>query len=385
MHRSRSFPVGTTCTATTVLPAGTSCTVRVRFAPTARGAVTATVAISSNAAPLNVPITGQGVAPLASAAPAALTFGQQNLNTNATRTATLSNTGDASLTIASVVVTGAGFTRTGGTCGTSLAALGSCTIIVRFRPTVAGVSLGTLTINDDALNGSPQTVSLSGEGVVQLPVASVSTTALAFGNVQVASTSNLDVTLSNIGTGTTAMTINSIAVTGPGFSRAALSVALGGCGSSLASGASCVIRVRFAPTVGGATTGNLVITDNSNNVAGSTQTVALSGAGTITANNDTNSVVAPTGALPANVTFSVRANDAPPNTGTVTVGSSTFTNGGATAAVSVTGTNQVVWTLSTSAPTAAARQAARRGTYTVSYTLTSGTATSTATYTLTIT
>ena len=382
---------GTTCTATTVLLTGTSCTVRVQFAPTARAAVTATIAISSNAAPLNVPVTGQGVAPLASVSPLALTFGKQNLNTNGTQTATLSNTGDAPLTITSVVVAGAGFTRLGGSCDTTLAApvlpalATTCTITVRFRPTVAGVSLGALTITDNAFNGSPQTVSLSGEGVVQLPVASVSTTALAFGNVQVASTSSLDVTLSNIGTGTTAMSITGIAVTGPGFSRAALSVALGGCGSSLASGASCVIRVRFAPTVGGAATGNLVITDNSNNVAGSTQTVALSGAGTIVANNDTNTVVAPTGTLPANVTFSVRANDGPPNTGTVTVDSSTFTNGGATAAVSVTGTNQVVWTLSTSATTAASRAAARRGTYTVTYTLTSGTATSTATYTLTIT
>ena len=244
---------------------------------------------------------------------------------------------------------------------------------------------GAVTITDNAFNGSPQTVSLSGEGVVQLPVASVSTTALAFGNVQVASNTTQDVTLSNTGTGTIGMSITGIAVTGPGFSRAALSVALGGCGSSLAAGASCVIRVRFAPTVGGDATGNLVITDNSNNVAGSTQTVALSGAGTITANNDATSVVAPTGTLPANVTFNVRANDAPPNTGTVTISSSTFTNGGATAVVSVTGTNQVVWTLSTPATTAALRAAARRGTYTVTYTLTSGTVTSTASYTLTVT
>ena len=69
----------------------------------------------------------------------------------------------------------------------------------------------------------------------------------------------------------------------------------------------------------------------------------------------------------------------------MTINSSTFTNGGATATVSVNANNQVVWTTSTAATTNALRATARRGTYTVNYTLTSGTATSTATYTLTMT
>ena len=84
---------------------------------------------------------------------------------------------------------------------------------------------GTLTITDDAANGSPQVVNLSGEGVVQLPIATVTPASIAFGNQQVGvSSASQDVTLSNTGTGTIAMNITNItvvAVTGTGFARVA--------------------------------------------------------------------------------------------------------------------------------------------------------------------
>jgi hypothetical protein len=51
---------------------------------------------------------------------------------------------------------------------------------------------------------------------------------------------------------------------------------LNACGSSLAAGSSCAIGVFFDPTVGGARTGTLTITDNA---AGSPQTVTLTGSG----------------------------------------------------------------------------------------------------------
>jgi hypothetical protein len=48
------------------------------------------------------------------------------------------------------------------------------------------------------------------------------------------------------------------------------------CGSTLAAGKSCVIKVTFTPTQVGARTGNISITDNA---PGSPQTVPLSGTG----------------------------------------------------------------------------------------------------------
>jgi hypothetical protein len=49
------------------------------------------------------------------------------------------------------------------TCGARLAALGTCTISITFKPTAAGKLSGSLTLNDDATN-SPQLVKLSGKG-----------------------------------------------------------------------------------------------------------------------------------------------------------------------------------------------------------------------------
>src|SRR4029079_18406404 len=125
------------------------------------------------------------------------------------------------------------------------------------------------------------------------------------------------------------------------------------------------------------------ITDNSNNVAGSVQNVPLTGNGSIVANNDATSVLAP-GTIGAVSTptagFNVRGNDAPANAGIVTITSSSFTNGGATAVASVNANNAVVWTTTGVGATAPARAVSRRGTYTVVYTLTNGTETATATY-----
>ena len=78
------------------------------------------------------------------------------------------------------------------------------------------------------------------------------------------------VTLSN--TGNAALTISSIA-TSANFGQT------NNCGGSVAASGSCTINVTFSPTATGPLTGTLTITDNSNGVAGSTQSVALSGTG----------------------------------------------------------------------------------------------------------
>jgi hypothetical protein len=262
---------------------------------------------------------------------------------------------------------------------------------MRFRPTTAGGKSATLTINYLNNSGLLATVlNLSGTGVVQAPQLGVAAGPLVFGNLQVNSTALQTVAVTNTGTGTVAMPIT-VAVTGTGFNRATLAqgAALPNCGANLASGATCNVTVRFAPTAatgGGALTGNLAITG-----AGVTVNKPLSGTGTITAVADSNTGTASTAILTQNINFNVRANDAPANVGAVTINSSSFTNGngtvsGAAATAVVLANNQVQWQLTppATATTGALRQASKRGTYTVNYTLTSGAATSTATYTLTV-
>jgi hypothetical protein len=72
--------------------------------------------------------------------------------------------------------------------------------------------------------------------------------------------------------GTSAITIS-------GITASANFAETNNCGATLAAGASCLINVTFTPMAPGALPGTLTITDNSQGVAGSTQTVALSGIG----------------------------------------------------------------------------------------------------------
>jgi len=99
----------------------------------------------------------------ATVSPSSLTFNSQTTQTtSAPQTVTLTNSGNASLTISGVTASG-DFTQTN-TCGTSVAAGANCMIAVTFTPTAAGQRNGTLSIADNA-TGSPQTVGLSGTGV----------------------------------------------------------------------------------------------------------------------------------------------------------------------------------------------------------------------------
>jgi len=102
-------------------------------------------------------------APAVSLSPTSLTFSSQNVSTtSAAQTVTLSNTGNASLSISSIATTG-DFAQTSA-CGTSLAAGANCQISVTFKPTTNGQRTGSLSVNDNA-SGSPQSVSLTGSGV----------------------------------------------------------------------------------------------------------------------------------------------------------------------------------------------------------------------------
>jgi hypothetical protein len=105
--------------------------------------------------------------PIASLSPTSLAFGSQPIDeTSAAQTATLSNTGNAALSISTPALTGTNasdFAQTN-TCGSSLATGASCTIEVTFTPSVAAAETATLSITDNA-SGSPQTVNLTGTGI----------------------------------------------------------------------------------------------------------------------------------------------------------------------------------------------------------------------------
>ncbi|HEV2352469.1 MAG TPA: SBBP repeat-containing protein, partial [Terriglobia bacterium] len=254
-----------------------------------------------------------------------LTFGAQNDNTtSAPQTETVTNTGTANLSISTVTLGGANagdFATSADTCtGATVTPARTCTVGVTFTPSAAGIRSASLIFTDNAAN-SPQSAGLMGTGVSAIPLAGVSPASLAFGNQNLSTTSaSQPVTLSNTGTGT--LTITSFA-TSANFGET------NNCGGKVAASASCTINVTFSPTAVSLVTGTLVITENSNGVAGSTQTVTLSGTGTAPVAN----LSAPSlsfGNQPL-TTSSAAQTETVTNTGTANLSISTVTVGGTNA------------------------------------------------------
>ena len=110
--------------------------------------------------------SGTQTAPQASLSPSTLTFSSQNLGTtSASKTLTLSNTGNAALTVSSITAAG-DFAQTN-TCGSPVAAGSSCTILVTFTPSVVGARVGSVSVATNA-TGSPESASLSGSGLASI-------------------------------------------------------------------------------------------------------------------------------------------------------------------------------------------------------------------------
>jgi len=262
---SGDFSQTNTCSSS--VAANSACTISVTFKPTTTGTRSGTVTITDNVNPgiQTASLSGTGAVPGASVSPTSLTFASQAEGSSSSpQNVTLTNTGNATLTISSITISG-DFSQTN-TCGSSVGANSSCTISVTFKPTTTGTRSGTVTITDNA-SPSTQTVGLTGTGALP-PAVSLNPTSLTFPSEGVGvSSSAQSVTLKNTGKGT--LTISSIATSGD-FSQTNT------CGSSVAANANCTIKITFKPTATGTRTGTVTITDNA---SPPTQTVSLSGTG----------------------------------------------------------------------------------------------------------
>ena len=208
--------------------------------------------------------------------PAGLIFPNTDLlTTSPAQTVTLTNGGNAALTITSIAITGANnadFAQTN-TCGASVPALGTCTISVTFAPTSATPPTRTaqVTITDSG-TGSPQVVDLTGTAGTA-PIVSLSPSTLAFSAQQAVGVTSSPLTLTVTNTGTAALTFTSVAVTGD------FAVASNNCTAGLQAttpNSNCTITVTFTPTMAGSSVGSLTLTDNAPN---SPQIILLTGTG----------------------------------------------------------------------------------------------------------
>ncbi len=218
------FPLSINSLETVTLP--------IRFTPKLRQQYTGTLIVRTNDAArptLTLNMSGRGLAPVIAANPTTQNFGNADVNQRIERLITLSNTGDATLTITdmtadkpdifgvewiSAVVAGkspqinlTGLQDLSGFAQPDSIAPGQTKQIrVSFRPQAATAYTGQLTIRSDAFNAAAYTIGLSGIGVS--PEIQLSASVATFGDVRVMQNSVRNFSIFNLGNGS--LTISAI-------------------------------------------------------------------------------------------------------------------------------------------------------------------------------
>ena len=151
------------------LAASASCSLYIAFKPASAAALSGTVSVTDNAtgSPQKVTLTGTGTtAPSVKLSVTSIAFATQaHGTTSAAKAVTLTNSGKATLDLASITLTGTNPTdfEALDTCGATLAPAATCTVYVAFKPAAVASFKATLTIADNG-SASPQSVALTGTG-----------------------------------------------------------------------------------------------------------------------------------------------------------------------------------------------------------------------------
>ena len=224
---------------------------------------------SASAAQIAVTATDITPQPQLVASTASLDAGSATVGTKTTSSITLSNAGNADLTISMITVAGTPFTVSGIATPAVIGAGQSAPLTVLYSPTAAGTDSGSITISSNDPS-SPKTILLSGTGT-SAPVGhlALNPSTLAFGNVSVGATSVLSATVTNNGQGV--VHISSVFASGGGYSETGIATP-----ATLAAGQSAQVQVKFAPTATGTTGGTVGITSDA---PGTAPGLALTGTG----------------------------------------------------------------------------------------------------------
>lgn len=273
------YAVAGSCVAGCTIPAGTSRPLTIEFTPTARGARTATLFVTSddpaqaNAFAALDGAGGAGVLAITVPASASIDFGQIPIAaTSSPSNVTIQNQGELSLAVASAVAAPSIYTRAGQATPLTLAPGATATWPVTCSPTSATPVDGALTITSDALASAVQSVTLRCTGITSALVADPSP--LGFGGVRTDRTATRSVTLTN--TGAVAVTIDHVQASAPAYGV----VAVGALPRTLAQNQALTVDVTFAPTAEQAYPATLTYFDGAN---AARATVALSGDGHVPA------------------------------------------------------------------------------------------------------
>ncbi len=255
------------------ITAGSNISFSVQFSPTSTSGATGIIQLTDNApgSPQTVTMTGSAVATGSSlsANPGSFNFNNVVVGSSSPQTFTLTNSGNATITINQINTTGTGYSTSGLAPNQTIAAGATASFTGTFAPTTTGTVPGSITITSTATNPT-LTISLSGTGTRGALTANPPS--INFGALVVGSSGSVPVTLSNTGTAPISITAHSI--TGAGFTLTGWSAP-----ASLNPGQTTTFTVTFAPTSGGSASGSVSI---SSNAPGSPLLINLSGSGTVT-------------------------------------------------------------------------------------------------------
>lgn len=251
------------------IASGSSTTFSVLFAPTTAGSLAGTVSLASNApnSPNVLSLSGTGTAASVtlSASPTSLSFTNVNAGSSTSKSVTISNSGNTSVTLSQVSVSAKDFSVTGITTPVTLAAGQNTSMNVTFNPSASENVTGNITVASS--QGANAVIAVSGSGLQ--PALSATPASASFGNVTVGSPASQTIQLQNSGTGT--LSVTQIGVTGSGFTLGTLALPV-----TLSSGQTSNFNVQFDPAAAGAVTGSVSLVSNAPN---SPATIGLSGTG----------------------------------------------------------------------------------------------------------
>jgi hypothetical protein len=252
------------------IPPGATGGLRVRFTPNSAGPkngnLTFSTSDSSNLT-YTVPLSGSAFVSATAASPTSLAFGNVTVNQVQTATLTVGTNGGGTVLVKSLLLTGSQAFSLVSPPSLPLAISSSgVPLKIAFTPTAAGPASGTLTMTTTDNAAPTLTVSLSGTGVAPAaPILSLVTSSLAFGSVNINTTSAPQaVTVKNTGNAAGTVTLSTAAP----FSVSPTSV-------SVAANSTATANVTFTPTSAGAATGTLKATSGAQSIG----TVSLTGTG----------------------------------------------------------------------------------------------------------
>jgi hypothetical protein len=190
------FAVSSSLALPRTLAAGDTLAVPVTVKPTAPGAVSGTLALTTDAGTVSTDLHAQATQPGLAASPASVDFGDVPTGTSRTLTVSIVNTGTTDETVTAISAPAAPFTAALPKAGTVVPAQGSVAVPVTYAPTAAGTASSALSVT--SADGTAK-VSLTGTGQTGQGVLTLKPASTDFGSVAVGTSKTLTFDVTNTG------------------------------------------------------------------------------------------------------------------------------------------------------------------------------------------